>query len=160
GSLLRAGDPGADARDQRRGAPLRVRRRGQLREVASLLRRLPDAVRRRLPRSRGGARVVLADLRPGEMNAGSGRGSILLALGLVGGVAMAASGLFATRDGGGLPADAVARVNGAVIRLEDYRRIAGGLDADRRDGLGPGDRQRVLDRMIDEELLIQRALEL
>lgn len=57
-------------------------------------------------------------------------------------------------------ADVIAHVNGRPVRTEDYNRVVAALGNDRRSGIGPEDRQRVLDRLIDEELLIQRALEL
>lgn len=58
------------------------------------------------------------------------------------------------------PGDVVARVNGRPIRTDDYNRVLVALARDRREGVGQEDRQRVLDRLIEEELLIQRALEL
>jgi parvulin-like peptidyl-prolyl isomerase len=54
----------------------------------------------------------------------------------------------------------VARVNGEVIRTEDYERTLTGLAGDRRGGIDPPQRRRVLDRLIDEELLVQRGIEL
>ena len=58
------------------------------------------------------------------------------------------------------PAGAVATVNGAVLRDADYRRALAALEADRRDPIGEPERRFVLDRLVDEELLVQRALEL
>jgi hypothetical protein len=89
------------------------------------------------------------------------RGPLLLALGAGAGVALAAAGLLPS--GGGrhaLPAEAVARVNGEVVRLDDYQRAVAALASDRRSALAPEDRRHVLDRMIEEQLLVQRGLEL
>jgi parvulin-like peptidyl-prolyl isomerase len=88
------------------------------------------------------------------------RGVLLLAFGAATGVALAAAGLAGPRRPPRLPADAVARVNGTVIRTEEYQRVVAGLVADRRDGIDAADRRRVVDRLIDEELLVQRGLEL
>jgi len=92
----------------------------------------------------------------------SRRPLILLAVGALAGVVLAASGLVRTvaETGGPLPSDAVASVNGTAILKDDYNRIIAGVTGDRREALTPEDRRRVLDRLIDEELLIQRALEL
>jgi len=92
----------------------------------------------------------------------SRRARVLLTGGAGIGIVLAACGLFASRheDGRSLPSDAVARVNGQVIGLTVYRRALSGLASDRREDLGAADRRRVLDRLIDEELLIQRALAL
>lgn len=59
-----------------------------------------------------------------------------------------------------LPSDAVARVNGVVIRGDDFQRLVAGLESDTRQPIDDERRQHVLDRMIDEELLVQRALDL
>jgi len=60
-----------------------------------------------------------------------------------------------------IPAGAVALVNGYAIAADLYARVLGGLAAERQpEGLTQADRQRVLDRMIDEELLVQRGIEL
>jgi len=90
------------------------------------------------------------------------RGSVLLAIGAGAGVALAATGLVASSvtRGRGLPPGAVARVNGALVRGDDYARSLDALERDRRAGREPADRRLVLDRLIDEELLVQRGLEL
>src|SRR6266446_3398750 len=97
-----------------------------------------------------------------ELGASSRLGPLLLALGALSGIAVAASGLL--RNGldnrSALPSGAVARINGQIIRVADYERVVAGLADDRRDGIDDAQRRRVLDRLIDEELLIQRGLEL
>jgi hypothetical protein len=89
----------------------------------------------------------------------SRRANVLLVLGMAAGAVIAASGL-ATRDDRALPRDLVALVNGQPIRADEFERLLAALDGDRRDGLGEDDRRHVLDRLIDEELLLQRGLEL
>jgi len=85
----------------------------------------------------------------------------LLLLGSGIGILLAAFGLLRTDSTtGGLPAQAIARVNGQVIRRDDYLRVLNGVAQDRREGLSPEVSQRVLDRLIDEELLVQRGIEL
>ena len=86
----------------------------------------------------------------------------LLTAGAGAGIAMAACGLLASRTDAArrVPKSAVARVNGQAIAVADYRRVLAGLANDRRDGIEEADRRRVLDRLIDEELLIQRGLDL
>ena len=92
------------------------------------------------------------------------RARVLLALGAALGLAAAAVGLL--RSGAGdlsrveLSLGVVASVNGEPVRLDAYRRALAALASDRRDPLEAEDRRRVLDRMIDEELLVQRGLEL
>lgn len=77
------------------------------------------------------------------------------------GVGMAAWGLLSTDPAvGGLPDDAVARVNGVILPREDHGRLVAGLESDLRQEITPALRRRVLDRMIDEELLVQRGVEL
>jgi peptidylprolyl isomerase len=57
--------------------------------------------------------------------------------------------------------DAVARVNGRPIPRGEYERALSAVAAARRDGaVEPWQRAHVLARLIDEELLVQRALEL
>jgi parvulin-like peptidyl-prolyl isomerase len=91
----------------------------------------------------------------------SPRAIFWLALGAVAGIGGAAVGLLLSgeRDRA-LPANAAASVNGTVIRLEEYDRAVAAFASDRREPIGPADRRHVLDRMLDEELLVQRGLEL
>jgi len=90
------------------------------------------------------------------------RPNILLAIGAATGIALAATGLMGSSapGGGALPAGAVARVNGELISVDDYQRVLSAVGQDRRDGLEVTDRRMVLDRLIEEELLVQRGLEL
>ena len=55
---------------------------------------------------------------------------------------------------------AVASVNGEPISRADLERAVEALAQDRREALGPGERAHVLDRMIEEELLVQRGVEI
>jgi parvulin-like peptidyl-prolyl isomerase len=84
---------------------------------------------------------------------------VLLIGGAALGAVLAAAGLSAP-SGERLPADVVAVVNDAGIRRDDYARMVEAVAADRREPLSAEDRQRVLDRLIDEELLVQRGLAL
>jgi len=90
------------------------------------------------------------------------RPAVLLAVGAVLGVGLAAAGLSTTASPvrGWLPDHGVARVNGETIRRKDYERVLNALAQDKRNPLDDAERHRVLDRLIDEELLVQRALEL
>jgi parvulin-like peptidyl-prolyl isomerase len=95
----------------------------------------------------------------------SRKGTFLLAAGAALGIGLAAAGLVSGRRGaaGPLPPGAVASVNGEIIRTQDYERVLSTIAHDRRDGQDPlnkADRRRVVDRLIDEELLVQRGLEL
>src|SRR5262249_30566505 len=51
-------------------------------------------------------------------------------------------------------------VNGVPIRTDEYRRALEGVAGDRRVDPDAALRRHVLDRLIDEELLVQRGLEL
>ena len=101
-------------------------------------------------------------MEDGESGDGGRRATILLALGAAAGLGLAAFGLLT--DAGArtadLPEGMVARVNDAWIRGEDYGRLLAGLESDTRAPADERMRRHVLDRMIDEELLVQRALEL
>jgi len=84
-----------------------------------------------------------------------------LAAGAATGVAFAAWGLLGTdARGAALPKGAVASVNGTLLYAEDYQRLVEGVESDTREPASPELRRRVLDRMIDEELLVQRGVEL
>ncbi|HSJ97137.1 MAG TPA: SurA N-terminal domain-containing protein, partial [Myxococcota bacterium] len=94
--------------------------------------------------------------------AGAGSRSIAwLGAGALAGVAAAALSLLGSGAAGpALPDGAVATVNGTVLRAADYQRALAALESDRRNPVGEGERRFVLDRLVDEELLVQRALEL
>lgn len=85
----------------------------------------------------------------------------LLAIGAALGLALAAYDLVGgPRASATIPADAVALVDGVTIQRVDYERALEALAADRRTPLDDADRRRVLDRLIDEELLVQKGLAL
>jgi parvulin-like peptidyl-prolyl isomerase len=88
------------------------------------------------------------------------RPTILLVAGALVGAALAAAGLTASAHSGALPAGVVALVNGQPIGTEDYARMLQAVASDKRDPLSADDRQHVLDRIIEEELLVQRGLDL
>ncbi|MCH2170770.1 peptidylprolyl isomerase [Myxococcota bacterium] len=89
------------------------------------------------------------------------RATVLLAIGAAAGLAMAASSLISTSpDLSILPDQTVARVNGVSIRRDDYRRAVAALASDRRSAMTPEDHRHVLDRLVDEELMVQYALAL
>lgn len=88
------------------------------------------------------------------------RPTILLVAGALVGAALAAVGLTASAHNGALPAGVVALVNGQSIGTEDYARMLQAVASDKRDPLSADDRQHVLDRIIEEELLVQRGLDL
>jgi hypothetical protein len=85
-----------------------------------------------------------------------------LVVGAVLGMVLAAYGILRTSEGavGRVPADAVAVVDGRPLPRADYERRLTALANDRRARLDAGERRRVLERLIDEELLFGRALEL
>lgn len=85
----------------------------------------------------------------------------LLALGAAIGLTVAAAGLVSKpRAAHTVPDDAIATVNGTLLRRADYERAVEALASDRRSGLADDDKRHVLDRLVDEELLVQRAFEL
>jgi parvulin-like peptidyl-prolyl isomerase len=85
----------------------------------------------------------------------------LLGVGALLGLAAAAAGLLAqTHAASEIPDGAVAAVNGTAVRRADFERAVEALAADRRSAIDDADRRRVLDRLVDEELLVQRAIEL
>ena len=86
------------------------------------------------------------------------RARLLLGLGAAAGLAMVALGLLSPAPG--LPSHAVARVNDSLIGSAEYERAVAALAADSRSVPSQAERQHVLDRLIDEELLVQHALDL
>lgn len=81
----------------------------------------------------------------------------LLATGIATGALAAALGLRAP-DLRALPDDAAARVGTRTISRDDFLRAVAAVESDRRAPLDDAERRRVLDRLVDEELLVQRAL--
>ncbi|MEW6268528.1 MAG: peptidylprolyl isomerase [Thermodesulfobacteriota bacterium] len=89
------------------------------------------------------------------------RARLLLAVGAAAGLVLAAFDLLrAPHAAEPLPAGAVATVNGVAVPAAEYERALSALAADRRTPLDEDDRRHVLDRLIDEELLVQKGLDL
>lgn len=85
---------------------------------------------------------------------------LALAAALIGvGVAMA-SALFGNSGASGMPNDAIARADDALISRADYARALQVVEADKRSPLTDDDRARTLQRLIEEELLVRRGLAL
>lgn len=98
-----------------------------------------------------------------EADAGTrdgGRAIALLALGAVVGIALSVASLLSSSGSSGLPNGAVARVNQTLIRESQFERAVAALASDRRTALTSADRRHVLDRLVDEELLVQYGLAL
>ncbi len=85
----------------------------------------------------------------------------LLAGGMLVGAAMAVFYIARVPDKAAPVADVAVWVNDRAISGEAYEQALAAVARDRKSGeLRPQDRQRVLDRLIDQELLIDRAIEL
>jgi parvulin-like peptidyl-prolyl isomerase len=85
----------------------------------------------------------------------------LLAGGMLLGAAAAVFYMVRVPDTMAPTADAVAWVNARPIASESYESALRAVASDRKTGtLAEGDRERVLERLIDQELLIDRAIEL
>lgn len=92
---------------------------------------------------------------------GARRTRALLAAGALLGLGLAVGGLLrGGREAPSLPHGAVATVNGEVVRTEEFERALAALASDRREPLDEDDRRHILDRLLDEELLVQHGLEL
>lgn len=80
----------------------------------------------------------------------------------LGGGLLAASGTLDRRDFNPdtLPETVVARINTRNLPLDDYARAVEGLASDKRNPLTNEDRLYILNRLIDEELLIQRGIKI
>jgi len=85
----------------------------------------------------------------------------LLVAGAALGLAVSAAGLLEQRAARHELTDDIAAIVGdRPIRRIDYERMLAGVEQDRRGPIDAGTRRRVLERMIDEELLVQQALAL
>lgn len=80
--------------------------------------------------------------------------------GVVAGLAAAMLGALGPLRTGPLPRGTVARVDGVDLPRATYDAAITGLTADKRNPLTPADRRLARDRLIDEELLVQRGLAL
>jgi parvulin-like peptidyl-prolyl isomerase len=90
----------------------------------------------------------------------SRRASQLLGLGAALGLAAALWSALGEPGVGNADRDSIATVDGVAISRADYEMAIGSLVADKRSPLTATDRRRALDRLIDEELLVQRGLAL
>lgn len=85
----------------------------------------------------------------------------LLAGGMLAGAALAVFYIARAPETAPTSADAVAWVHGRPISRDSYESALRAVAGDRKGGvLEPGDAERVLERLIDQELLIDRAIEL
>ncbi len=82
----------------------------------------------------------------------------LLMLGLALGIGVAAGELVLQPQA--LPADAVASVNGKLISRDAWLRAVAAVASERRAPLTSEDQRHILERLIDEELLVQHGLSL
>lgn len=85
--------------------------------------------------------------------------TVLLVLGALLGAALAASGLF-ERVAPPSNEAVIAEVNGWAIQNSDFERFVSSLEQGKSNALSVAGRQNLLDRMIEEKLLLQRGLEL
>ena len=90
------------------------------------------------------------------------RARIMLGVGAAIGIMLAAAGAFAPSGpgAGALPTDAIARVNKKTITTEEFARAMALLTRDKGNEITDEDRARVLNGLIDEELLVQRGIEM
>lgn len=83
----------------------------------------------------------------------------LLRAGLIAGIVAAAAGVL-VQPGDALPEQAVARVNERLILRDAWLRAVASVASERRTPLTEADRRHILDRLIDEELLVQHGVAL
>lgn len=84
----------------------------------------------------------------------------LLIAGLAAGTALAAAGLTAAPTAADLPPEAVARVNQQLILRDAWLRAVAAVASERRTLLTEEDQRHILDRLVDEELLVQHGVAL
>lgn len=102
----------------------------------------------------------LLDLRVGMFRIH--RTEVLLVTGMLGGALLASTGIV---TGGpspraALPVDVAALVNGEPVSRAAVETALGLIERERGEPVSPEERTRVVERLIDEELLLQRGLEL
>ena len=81
----------------------------------------------------------------------------LLIAGLVAGVIAAAAGVVAERPAA-LPPQAIARVNERLILRDTWLRAVAAVASGRRTPLSAADKRHILERLVDEELLVQHGV--
>jgi parvulin-like peptidyl-prolyl isomerase len=96
----------------------------------------------------------------GGNDAPARRSGQLLAIGAGLGLAAALWGALGQPGLGRPDANAIATVDGVAIERADFERALGALAADKRSPVTTGDARRALDRLIDEQLLVRRGLDL
>jgi parvulin-like peptidyl-prolyl isomerase len=84
----------------------------------------------------------------------------MLAAGAILGIAMAAAGFIDVKSQNIVPEGVVAQVNDKYIGEEKFITVLNGLAADKRAEITREDRAYILERLIEEELLVQRSVEL
>lgn len=88
---------------------------------------------------------------------------IALVLGLLTGLSLALFGVITVKKGSvesTLPKDAVARVNGSIVYQSDFQKALSDLRVGMNVDADTAIRRHVLERLIEEELLVQQAIEL
>ena len=95
-----------------------------------------------------------------ELPRAPARARWLLVAGLAAGAALAAAGLKGGPATPQLPPNAVARVNQQLILRDAWLRAVAAVASERRAPLTEADQRRILDRLIDEELLVQHGVAL
>lgn len=94
-----------------------------------------------------------------DSNKNTSRGTQWLAIGAICGAALAATGLL-EKIGSSLPSELLAHVNESSISKKDYLGYLELLARDKRNPMRDEDRRHVLNRLIEEQLLIAKGLEL
>lgn len=88
------------------------------------------------------------------------RANILFLIGAISGVLLAATGLLEEQNQLSLSTGTVAEVNGTAISQAQYTSIVKGIAEEKKNTLQPSDYEFILQRIIDEELLVQQGYEL
>lgn len=95
-----------------------------------------------------------------ELQSGDRRLGWMLAAGAGLGIVLAGASVLRPAESERLGAAEIARVNETAIGRDEFERSVQRLDADKRNPLTEADRAHVLQRIIEEELLIQRGVEM
>lgn len=85
---------------------------------------------------------------------------LLFGIGAAAGLGVALFTALGPLDTGAKAGDLAARVGDGGVSRASYQRAIEALEADKRNPLTAADRARALDRLIDEELLVRRGIEL